>query len=171
MLAVGLSFWQCSHIFLATKQCTGVASLGSINNNTVSINARICFAMSMMKLKSILLYGSWTFSAAADVSNHHFTGYLDIHVCVYYKGKILNLHVIALPLHKSITTQNLTSKFKTVFNVLCPEWRSKMLAVTMDGEAKMTGCCNIFITNLDCKVSKELICMWCSAHQLDLVVH
>ena len=79
--------------------------------------------------------------------------------------------MIALPLHSSVTAQDLTDKFKSVFSVLCPTWRQKMLAVTTDGEAKMTGHHHRFVTNLDSEVTEDLIWVWCGAHQLDLVSH
>ena len=65
----------------------------------------------------------------------------------------------------------ITKEFKTVFNMLCPDWRQRLLAVTTDGAAKMMGCYNGFATNIEHEVTHKLIQVWCSAHQLDLVVH
>ena len=83
----------------------------------------------------------------------------------------MNLHMIALPMHSSVTAQNMLEEFKTVFNVLCPDWKNRLLAITTDGKAKMTGQFNGFATHLEHECTNDLIHIWCGAHQLDLVVH
>ena len=87
-LSVGCSFRQSAEIDMATRERTRIASMGSLNQGTIAKYARVCCAMNYMELKMLLSEDCWTFSVALDMSNHQATGYLDIRVRVYTKGKI-----------------------------------------------------------------------------------
>ena len=138
-LSVGCSFRQSAEIDMATRERTRIASMGSLNQGTIAKYARVCCAMNYMELKMLLSEDCWTFSVALDMSNHQATGYLDIRVRVYTKGKIQNYHVVSLPINGAHTAANMFETFEKFFDVLCPSWRNKVLSCASDGEAKMTG--------------------------------
>jgi hypothetical protein len=54
------------------------------------------------------------------------------------------------------------------FDVVWADWRSKLLAVASDGARNMAGRLAGVISRLAKAVNppKELICIWCGAHQL-----
>jgi hypothetical protein len=59
-----------------------------------------------------------------------------------------------------------------LFDVLCLEWRSKLLAASSGGAQNMTGRLVGVVSRLSKAINpaSELIRIWCGAHQLDLVM-
>ena len=170
-LAVGCSFRQSAEIFMATKERTGMASMGSLHQGVVAKYAQICCAINFMRLKMILEEKCWTFSVALDMSNHLSTGYLDIRVRIYVHGKIENFHVVSLPIHGVHTGAVMFDAFQRFFDVLCPSWKRKVLSCASNGEAKMTGWISGFVTRMENVALPGFIRIWCAAHQLDIVMH
>ena len=98
-LAIGCSFRKSAGIYNATKDRTGMASMGCLHQRTVAKYVQIWCAINFIQLKTILSEKCWTFSVAVDMSNHLSTGYLDMRARVYLQGRIENFHVVSLPIN------------------------------------------------------------------------
>ena len=139
-LASGISVPQAVDVVQSTKELTGLAALGTITQATVCRYARYICALSLQKLSEILMTPTlWTFSIALDLSTHLGQSYIDIRLRVCWNGKLVNFHVVALPMFERHTGEamfNILSKF---LDNMCPVWRSIIVGVTTDGARNMTG--------------------------------
>ena len=99
---VGASFQMVSQIVQMTKDRMGLASIGCSSEGKVTSYIRIACALNLQKL-SELLASSWTFSLAMDMSTHLSTSYLDIRICVFKQGEIYNFHLLAIPMFRCHT--------------------------------------------------------------------
>ena len=57
-----------------------------------------------------------------------------------------------------------------ILDVLCPNWKEKIIGVTTDGASNMTGCHVGVVTQIARLSNKGFFRIWCAAHQLDLIV-
>ena len=87
-----------------------------------------------------------TFSLALDMSTHMSTSYLDIQIQFFYGSTVHNFHLVAVPLFTCHTGEQIYLHAEKILDILCPEWQSIMLSITIGGEMKMTG-----------HISKELL--------------
>jgi hypothetical protein len=62
---------------------------------------------------------------------------------------------------------DLTSK---ILDVLCPNWKDKVTGVTTDEASNMIGCHVGMVTQIQQVATPGFYCIWCAAHQLDLIV-
>ena len=139
-LSRGVSFRQAVDILMDTKQITGNAELGSINNTGVSNYARVICAINLGKLSAILNHDStWAFSLANDSSTHQGKSYFDNRVRFHQDGIIYNVHVLAIPMYDRHTGENMFKLVSDVFDVICPTWRTKLISIGSDGAASMVG--------------------------------
>ena len=87
-----------------------------------------------------------TFSLALDMSTHMSTSYLDIQTQFFYGSNVHNFHLVVVPLFTCHTGEQMYLHVEKILDILCPEWQSIMLSITIGGEIKMTG-----------HISKELL--------------
>ena len=85
--------------------------------------------------------------------------------------RVTNLHIAALPIQRH-TGEVMFSMISLLLDVLCPEWRTKLLIVTSDGARNMTGRNVGVVTRLNSALPEGcvLIRIWCGCHQLDLLI-
>lgn len=169
-LSVGLSFRQAARVLLQTKERSGLASIGSCSESTISKYARIACAVNLQKIYD-LLDKAWTFSIALDMSTHMSTSYLDIRIRLHLnKHGILNVHILAVPVYERHTAEVIFDTSSKALDALCPSWRDTIIGISTDGERKMTGRITGVATRFQ-KVAKDgFIRIWCGAHQLDIVL-
>ncbi len=140
-LKAGCSFHQAAAALQSTKECTGLAAIGTCNDYTTGKYACFACAINLQKLHE-LLEKAWTFSVALDMSTHMETLYLDIRIRLHFnQHKTVNAHLLAIPLHEHHTSK-VELCFDTVakaLDVLCPSWRDIIIGISTDGEKKMTG--------------------------------
>ena len=169
-ISLGSSFRLTTRIFQVTKEETNIGYLGSISVLKVINYVRILLAISLQTMKD-LLTKSWCYSAAFDGSTYQHTSYLDIRVRIYFNGDIKNIHVIALPMFDRHTGDYMYELFENLFNVLDPSWKTKLIGVTTDGAANMTGRHRGVVTKIQGEALPEgFYRVWCALHQLDIVV-
>ena len=60
--------------------------------------------------------------------------------------------------------------FVKLFDVLDDKWRDKIIGVTSDGTASMTGRYEGTITNIQKEANWGFIHVWCGLCQLDIVI-
>ena len=145
-LAIGVSFRQVEALILATKEETGVIKLSGLNDTGVANYARVVCGMSLQKLSTILNNdATWAFSLANDISTHYSRSYFDNRIRFHRDGIIYNVHVLALPIHDSHSSENMFKLVSELFDVICPMWRTKLISVSSDSASSMIGktlrCC------------------------------
>jgi len=81
----------------------------------------------------------WAFSIAVDGANKSGMDFLDVRVRFVYKATLYNLHLVAIPFHVQHTGLNMFEHLSKVLDVLCPDWKHRLIGVTTDGASNMTG--------------------------------
>jgi hypothetical protein len=129
-----------ANIIDKTYEVLASPCLRSCTPSMVSSFIRVVCAVNLQRI-SDLLKCCWAFSLALDSAAHQNTAYLDVRIRVYVTRlrSIVNLHVCALPFHDLHTGEAMFRMVVKLFDVLCAEWRSKLLAVSSDGARNMTG--------------------------------
>jgi len=117
-----------------------------------------------------LLSESWAFAIAIDGSDCHSSSFIDIRVRLCSEGRLLSLHVIAVPFFGRHTGEAMYNMIETIFDMLCTDWKSKIIACSTDGAANMTGHISGLVTHLSNVSSPGFVRIWCSLHQIDLVM-
>ena len=58
----------------------------------------------------------------------------------------------------------------TFFDALLSNWKGKLIGISSEGAFNMTGAFSGEVTHLQKMALPGLYCIWCCAHQMDLVV-
>ena len=165
----GLSFSQTMNVLQGFKEMTGMGKIGYVSRRKITLQVRIYCAESFQTIAEAMRC-CWTFSIALDGGNKSSVSYLDFRIRFALGFELFNLHLIAVPMYESHSGDNMFSLTEQILNVLCPNWREKIIGVTTDGASNMTGC-NVGVVTQIQKVSKRgFYRVWCAAHQLDIVV-
>ena len=156
-LASGLSFRQAENVLNKTKHLTSNAQLGSISHSTVTNHARIVCALNFQKLADILNDTSiWAFSLANDSSTHYGNSYFDNRIRFHYRGIVYNIHAVAIPMFDRHTGENMHKLISNFLDILCSEWRSKLIGMGTDGARSMTGALKGVTTRLEKDAQHEI---------------
>lgn len=109
-------------------------------------------------------------SLASNESAHYDQSFFDLHVRVSYRGELINLRLVAMPMferHSTINIFNLIAKF---MDALYMKWRAKLIDMSTNGENTMMGRHASIVTRLvDC-VDNDVLRIWCASHHIDIVV-
>lgn len=180
LVSASLSFRQIAKVVRSDRENLGTAAkIGPVSPGEASDMARIACAIGLQALSEIMK-ASWAFSIGADESNSDGQdSHLDLRVqfpaLVGFEGgpAVVNgFHLLAIPLfalaHSGRVYCDLLIR---LLDVLCPDWRMKLIGSSTDGAGNMTGH-NVGFSTL---LRNESLCkeafyrLWCIAHQLDLV--
>ena len=169
-ISLGSSFRLASRIFQATKEELSHGQIGSVNKKKVIDYVRIVLATSLQGIKD-LLCKSWCYSVAFDGASYIHTSYLDIRVRVFHAHDVQNIHVIALPMFNRHTGEYMHKLFVKLFDILDPLWKTKLVGITTDGAANMTGRHKGAVTKIqNSALGEGFYRLWCVLHQMDIVV-
>ena len=113
----------------------------------------------------------WAFSLANDASTHFGKSYFNNRIRFHLNGVLYNVHAIAIPMFDRHTGENMFNLVSTFFDVVCSDWRAKLIGVSSDGATVMTGHLQGVVTRLEQQAEYKLYRTWCGLHQLDLVMH
>ena len=87
------------------------------------------------------------------------------------RGKLLNLHVLALPLNKSHTGDYLSKLVIDALDAIDNNWKLKLLSLSSDGAANVTGRHSGLISRLQrlcyAEGASKIFRTWCALHQFD----
>lgn len=170
-VAVGLSFNQASKVLAITKRHTGLGTLGNVNDTGTGNYIRAVCAINLQLLSKLLSHRStWAFSLAHDASTHWGKSYFDNRIRLHFNGCLYNIHVIAIPMFEEKSAVNIFNVVKKVLGILCSDWPDKLLGMGSDGEPTMTGHLGGVLTLIQQQVPHKIYRIWCSLHQLDLVM-
>lgn len=169
-ISIGLSFRQAERLHSKWKGRLDNGDMGALSRDLVAHYVRLGCLENLLAVRDILVDQVSTFSMALDLATHNASHYLDFRVRFLLHDRIWNYHVAAMPMHERHTAENVFNRFVAMFDVLCPDWRRKLLSVSTDGESKMTGRIKGVATRIERECGEHFIRIWCAAHQLDLVV-
>jgi len=168
---IGLSFRQTAAAIQKTKDRTKTAKLVGLNDCIVSQYTRVLVVVVLQQIALILDDKSvWAMSLAGDGSTHRSQSFFDLHLHVYYRGDLVNLHLIALPMferHSAMNIFNLIAKF---MDALYSKWRSKLISVSTDDENTMIGRHAGVVTHLVACAANNVLRIWCTPHQINIVI-
>jgi hypothetical protein len=131
----------------------------------VNINANLQVLSNVLNHHDV-----WAFSLASDGSIHQGVSFFDMRIRVCVGGRMFNIHLVVIPFYNRHSAVNICKMIYKLFNQLCSSWRHKLLSINMDGENTMTGWKGGFVTLMDKESANEVLCVWCPAHQMDLVI-
>ena len=132
---------------------------------------RYLCAMNFNALSLLLTDHIWAFSIALDGGNKSNQMYVDVRICFCVENRhVCNLHVVALPIHERHNGLSMYNLIKKFLDALCSGWKHKLIGKSTDGASNMTGRYQGVVTCLRNNTPHLVYCVWCGAHQLDLVV-
>ena len=80
----------------------------------------------------------WAFSLANDMSTHWGSSYLDNHIRFQLRGKLYDVHAIAIPMFEQHTGINMFHLVTRFLDIICPIWCQKFLGIVSDDAFVMT---------------------------------
>jgi hypothetical protein len=109
-------------------------------------------------------------SLASDDSTHRGQSFFDLRVRICFRGRLLNLHLVAIPMFDRHTVGNIFNMLIKFFDALYGKWRAKLIGMSFDGENTMTGRHIGLVTRMIACAENPMLRIWCALHQIDLVV-
>jgi hypothetical protein len=113
-VACGASFRMASRLMDCTRAESGLGIYGGCSAVVASNYTWLVCAYCLQTLSDVLRQ-VWAFSIALDGSIHQGMSYVDVRVRFHFAGKLLNFHLMAIPLFERHTGENM-------FNVLFASW-------------------------------------------------
>ena len=168
-IANGLSFRQASRMIQITREETGLGKLGACHSGTVSHYVRTIAALNFTALGKILS-SRWAFAIAFDGAFYGTMTYID-HRLRFFKDDLQDFHAILIPLTGAHTGENVYLHICKFLDVVCPEWRSKLIGASADGAANMQGHISGTVTRFadECtSPGSKLTRVWCVLHHMAL---
>ena len=167
-ISKGSSFRMASRLCDVTRQVTKMSCFSGASEDRCATFARVICASSYQCI-SDLLRGRWGFSLALDVGHAQGTKYLDLRIRFHALEDIVNVHLVALPIFDRKTAPVIFGLCSRFLDVVCPDWREKLLGVSTDGERTMTGRIGGVATLFASASTFGVMRVWCGLHQVDLV--
>jgi hypothetical protein len=168
VIRAGVSFRATSRILKDIADVTGVsvASAG-LSCAKVSIYVKVAIAFGVQAIADAMRE-TWGYSAAFYCATYHSTTYMDIRVRLFRNDAIVNLHLLALPMFERHSGEYIFDLFNRLLSVLDPNWRQKIVGVTTDGAANMTGSDSGAVSRIERETFQGFYRAWCGLHQLVL---
>lgn len=171
-MAAGLTHRQIAQTLgTAVKLSVLNPSLSATEDEAVDL-VRLSTAASLDAI-SKLLEKSWAFS----VGLHTVTlsqverSFLDIHVRLYARGQVRDLHLVAIPFADvSTAAAAMYQTFEKAMDAVFPPWRGYLIGLSSDGEAQTNDRVAELITRIQQEASNPVYRTWCGSSQLDVTM-
>jgi hypothetical protein len=147
------------------------AKLAGLNGCIVDQYTCVLVVVALQQITGILDDESiWAMSLAGDRSAHCGQLFFDMRVRVCYRGELVNLHLVAMPMFERHSVVNIFNVIAKFMDVLYIKWRAKLIGVSTNNKNTITGHQADVVTRLvDC-ADNDVLCIWCAPHQIDIVV-
>jgi hypothetical protein len=109
-------------------------------------------------------------SLVGDGSTHRGQSFFNLRVRICFHGRLLNLHLVVIPIFDRHTTGNIFNMLVKFLDTLYGKWRAKLIGMSSDGENTMTGRHTGLVTRMIACAENPVLRIWCALHQIDLVV-
>ncbi|CAM6060964.1 unnamed protein product [Sphagnum tenellum] len=83
---------------------------------------------------------------------------------------IHNFHMLAVPMFVEHSGEEMFKSLSDSLSALDLDWKMKIVGITTDGAASMTGVRKGIVSRIQAVATKGLIRVWWDAHQLDLAL-
>ena len=142
-----------------------------LNDILVSKYVQVDVAINLQCVSNVLKSQKvWAFFLASDSSTHQSVLYFDIWFCLCANGQLYNLHLMVVPFYDCHTSLNIAAMIQCILDALLPNWQCKNIAFSTGGENTRTGRHSGVVTQIDKEANFNLMQIWCSPHQVDLLV-
>lgn len=168
-VAIGLSFRQAARAIQISKDATRAGQIGAISEKKVGQYVRFIAALNYVAMAKCLAE-TWAFTIALDSATHMSKAYVDVRLRFYRDGDIHDHHAMLIPLEGAHTGLNIFEHICQFLDVLCVPWRNKLIGVSSDGTANMTGRLSGTVTRFLEVCLPHCYRVWCVLHQLDIFV-
>ncbi|CAM6023396.1 unnamed protein product [Sphagnum balticum] len=170
-VGIGLSFRQMAAAIEKAKDRTKTAKLIGLNDCIVGQYTRVLVAVALQQIALILNDESvWAMLLAGDKSTHRGQSFFDLHLRVCYRGDLVNLHLVALPMFERHSTMNIFNLIAKFMDALYNKWHSKLIGVSTDDENTMTSRHDGVVTHLVTCADNNVLRIWCTPHHINIVV-
>jgi hypothetical protein len=142
-----------------------MSELSGINDLIFGQYVRVLVANNLQMIADMLgddIVGA--FSLAGDVSTHHGQSFFDLRMRICLKGRLLNLHLMAIPMFDRHSALNIFKVFVKFLDALYSKWRSKLIGMSSDGENTMTGRHGGLVTRTVACAENPVLRIWCPPH-------
>uniref|UniRef100_M4BSY7 Uncharacterized protein n=1 Tax=Hyaloperonospora arabidopsidis (strain Emoy2) TaxID=559515 RepID=M4BSY7_HYAAE len=142
--------------------------LAGINSLMVGQFIRALVASNLQRIADFMGDASWAFSFSCDGSTHSYQSFFDLSLRFCYRGVLVNLHLVAIPMFDMHTSQIIFDTVCKFMDALYGSWRGKLLCVASNGENAITGRHAGLVTRFCAAVEHPVLRIWCAPHQIDL---
>ncbi|RQM29957.1 hypothetical protein B5M09_013872, partial [Aphanomyces astaci] len=129
------------------RASNGAASYTVVIKNTMRYQLAIdhVVAVALQRIGDMLNNNKqvWAFSLAGDGSTHRGQSFFDLRLRLYWHGRLLNLHLVALPMFDRHTAENMFNMIVKLLDALFP----KLVAAA----------------------EYNVMRVWCAPHQIDII--
>ena len=73
------------------------------------------------------------------MATHMATAYCDVHIRIYNKTTVNDLHLLSIPVHDRKTGHIIFNTFSKAMDALYSDWREMIIGASSYGEKKITG--------------------------------
>jgi hypothetical protein len=103
-------------------------------------------------------------SLAGDGSTHRGQSFFDLRVRICFHGRLLNLHLVVIPMFDRHTADNIFNMLVKFLDALYGKWRAKLIGMSSDGENMMTGRHTGLVTRMIACAENPVLRIWCALH-------
>ncbi|CAI5727443.1 unnamed protein product [Hyaloperonospora brassicae] len=135
-----MSFLHAAMGFDHAKRRTQTPKIAGINSLMVGQFIRALVASNLQRIADFMGDASvWAISLACDGSTHRGQSFFDMRLRFCYRGVLVNLHLVAIPMFDRHTSQIILDTVCKFMDTLYGSWRGKLFYVASEGENAMTG--------------------------------
>lgn len=113
--------------------------MSSINNLTIGWYIRALVAANLQVVTNMINDDTvWATSLVGDGSTHRLRSFFAPLMRVCFRGGLLNLRLVAMPMLERHTPFNMLNMLFKFLDALYSKWRFKLMGMSSDGENTMT---------------------------------
>jgi hypothetical protein len=150
MSALGSHSAQAATVLSSTAQHKGIHKLRGTREADVARFVRAAVGINLQIISDLLTRKDcWAFSLAFDGSTVQGKSFLDVRIRFCVRGRIENVHLIAIPLRTSHTGSQMAQLVDKVMVELCGnDWKANLIGISTDGARNMTEKWRVTVTLL-----------------------
>ncbi|CAN5958381.1 unnamed protein product [Sphagnum jensenii] len=154
-----------------TKERTKTAKLAGIIDLMVGQYVRVLVGSTLQQIADCLDDESVSaMLLAGDGSTHCGQSFFNLRICICFCGRLLNLHLVAIPMFDRHTTTNTFNMLVKFFDMLYGKWRAKLIGMSSNDENMMIGRHTSLVICMIACANNPVLRIWCALHQIDQVV-
>ncbi len=101
---------------------------------------------------------------AGDGSTHCGQSFFDLRVRICFRGRLLNLHLVAIPMFDRHTADNIFNMLVKFLDAPYGKWCAKLIGMSSNDENTMTGRHTALVTRMITCAKNLVLRIWCALH-------